>query len=67
METILQEGSWTFDGFLLVLRKVNIGEAIADTVLDEVEIWAQVFNIPFGFMHEDLAYLIGCHMRCYVF
>lgn len=66
MERILQEGSWTFDGFLLVLRKVNIGEAIADTVLDEVKIWAQVFNIPFGFMHEDLTYLVGCHMGRYV-
>jgi len=38
MERILQEEPWTFDGFMLVLRKVNIGEAIADTVLYEIEI-----------------------------
>lgn len=34
MERVLQNGPWTFDGYLLVLKKMDIGEAIADVVLD---------------------------------
>jgi hypothetical protein len=48
MERILQNGLWTFEGFLLVLKKLSIGEAIADVSLDEVEVWVQVFNLPHG-------------------
>lgn len=66
MERVLQGGPWTFDGYLLILKKVVIGEAPAETVLNEAEIWVQVFNLPFGFMHESMGMLVGSHIGRYI-
>jgi hypothetical protein len=62
MERILQNGPWTFDGYLLVLKKMAIGEAIADVVLDDVEVWVQDFNLPHGYMNEYVGILLDCHI-----
>jgi len=45
-----------------VLKKMAIGEAIANVVFDEVEVWVQVFNLPHGYMNEYVGMLLGCHI-----
>jgi len=66
MERVLQNGPWTFDGYLLVFKKMDIGEAIADVVLNELEVRVQVFNLPLGYMNEYVGMLLGCHFGRYV-
>lgn len=66
VERVLQNGPWTFDGFLLVLKKLEIGEAIADVQFNEAEVWVQVFNLPHGYMNEYVGMLIGCHIGRFV-
>jgi len=38
MERILQNGPWTFDGFLLVLKKLDIREIVFDVLFNEAEV-----------------------------
>lgn len=66
MNRVLQEGPWTYDGSLLVMKKLSIREAIADVSLDEVEVWVEVFNLPHGYMNEYMGMLVGCHLGRFV-
>jgi hypothetical protein len=66
LERVLQNGLWTFDGFLLVFKKLEIGEAISEVVFNEVEVWAQVFNLPHGYMNKYVGMLMGCHIGRFV-
>lgn len=52
MERIYHSGSWLFDNFPFVLRKVTFGEDLATMPLDTTKMWIQVHNIPFSFMTE---------------
>jgi hypothetical protein len=66
VERVLQNGPWTFEGFLLVLKKLEIGEAIAEVQFNKAEVWVQVFNLPHGYMNEYVGMLIGCHIGRFV-
>jgi hypothetical protein len=66
LERVLQNGPWTFEGFLLVLKKLEIGEAISEVAFNEAEVWVQVFNLPHGYMNEYVGMLLGCHIGRFV-
>jgi len=52
MERIYHSGSWLFDNFPFVLRKVNFGKDPTTKPLDKTEMWVQAHNLPFVFMTE---------------
>lgn len=62
MERTLKGGPWLFDNYMLTLAKVQPGDATLDIPLDHVDMWIQIFNLPFGFIIE----LVGKSMGNYI-
>ncbi|PNY15691.1 hypothetical protein L195_g012392 [Trifolium pratense] len=66
MERVFQAGPWTFDNHMLVLKKLAVGDEPLAVKLDEIEVWVQIFNLPFGYVVEPIGLLIGSHLGRYV-
>ncbi|GAU15155.1 hypothetical protein TSUD_08930 [Trifolium subterraneum] len=66
MKRVFQGGPWLYDNHMLVLKKLDVGDDPLNTELDEVEMWVQVFNLPFGYMTESIGLLIGSHIGRFV-
>jgi hypothetical protein len=66
MERVFQGGPWLFDNHMLVLKKLSVGDDPLAINLDVVEMWVQVFNLPFGFMNDTMGLLIGSHIGRFV-
>ncbi|XP_019174258.1 PREDICTED: uncharacterized protein LOC109169822 [Ipomoea nil] len=49
MEYVLEEGPWSFEGKTLVCRQLAEGVLPADVVLDSVDLWVQVHDLPLGY------------------
>lgn len=47
---VFNGGHWIFDNFLLILEKVQPGEALTQIPLCHVNFWVQVHDFPAGFM-----------------
>ncbi|GAU37478.1 hypothetical protein TSUD_207140 [Trifolium subterraneum] len=60
MERVFQGGPWLFDNHMLVFKKLTIVQ------LDEMEMWVQIFNLPFGYTNESMGLLIGSHLGRYI-
>lgn len=59
MKRVFQGGTWLFENFMLVIRKLRSREDPLLVPLNEVEIWVQIHRLLFGFMSEDVGVLIG--------
>ncbi|WJX13204.1 hypothetical protein P8452_03620 [Trifolium repens] len=66
MERVFQGGPWLFDNHMLVLKKLSVGDDPLAINIDVVEMWVQVFNLPFGFMNDTMGLLIGSHIGRFV-
>lgn len=62
MERVLNGGPWLFDNFMLTLAKIQPGDEVMAVPLDHIDIWVQIFNLPFGFMSE----IVGRSMGNYI-
>lgn len=59
MKWMLNNGPWSFDGALLVVNSVGLGEEPLSVSLNEVEFWIQIYNLPSGFMVESVGRQLG--------
>ncbi|XP_058722179.1 uncharacterized protein LOC131593650 [Vicia villosa] len=65
-ERVLEGCTWLYDNFMLATRKLKFWEDPLAVPLDEVEIWVQIHQLPFGFMDEDFGVLIGNHIGKFI-
>jgi len=65
---VLNEGPWSFDGSILLLKQVTGSEQIADIKFDSARFWVKAYNVPakqqthaFGYF---LASKVGTFVAC---
>ena len=58
-EYILQEGPWSVDGALLVVKRWTPNLTLSQTHLTSVTLWVQIHNLPLNYHDIELAHFIG--------
>ncbi|XP_031106182.1 uncharacterized protein LOC116010815 [Ipomoea triloba] len=65
---VLEEGPWSFENNTLVCRQVHDGVLPAEVVLDAVDMWVQVYDLPVGYTSdivlEQVGNFLGVFLRC---
>lgn len=56
---ILESGPWTFDQYILIIRKLGVDEQSQSVPLFHTSFWVQVYNLPIGFQSEKILQSIG--------
>jgi hypothetical protein len=59
MEEVLKGGPWTYDSHSLVLEKLQIGVPLKDILLNYMNLWVRVYNLPTGMMKEKVGIGLG--------
>lgn len=59
MEWVFNGGPWTFDGTMIVLSKIGMGEDPLEVPLFHLQFWIQLFGIPSGLMTETVGTQLG--------
>jgi len=60
---ILDRSPWLLDNNMIILKKVAVGENPLTMPMNTTEIWAQIYQLPFGFMDDKVGALVGSHIR----
>lgn len=63
---MLEGGPWSFEQNMLVYTRVNGAEEANAVNLNEMDIWAQVYDLPSGFVSENIMRSIGTYIGRYV-
>lgn len=63
---VLNEGLWTFDGALLLLKEVEDGIKPSEHVFDEVRLWVKVEDVPLNKRTKSMAVKIATSMGKFV-
>lgn len=66
LRKVIEGGPWSFEQNLLVYHKMQEMEDAHQVVLNEVEVWVQVHDIPKGFISENILMSIGGSIGKYV-
>lgn len=68
VQYVLEEGPWSFENNTLVCRQVPDGVLPAEVVLDSVDMWVQVHDLPVGYTSdlvlEQVGNFLGVFLRC---
>lgn len=59
---VLEDGPWSFEQHLLVLKKLEKEESPFDIDLTKAEFWIQIHNIPKKLINLRMAEHIGAHL-----
>lgn len=66
MKMVLNDGPWTFNQQVLLLKKLDINEQLKDVKLTEIFIWLQIYDLPVGFNSECILKSIGNYVGKFV-
>ncbi|XP_031130022.1 uncharacterized protein LOC116031842 [Ipomoea triloba] len=68
MRYVLDEGPWSFENNTLVCRQLVDGVLSGDVLLDSVDMWVQVHDLPLGYTSdlvlEQVGNFLGTFVRC---
>lgn len=59
LEWVLSGGLWSFDGAMLALSKIGLGEDPLEVSLTTLQFWIQLFGVPSGLMTEAAGRQLG--------
>ena len=59
LDRVLLLGPWSFDKYLLILHKLNEGEAVTKVKFDRTSFWIQIHGLPTMCQTKDAGLLIG--------
>ena len=59
LDRVLLLGPWSFDKYLLILHKLNEGEAMTKVKFDRTSFWVQIHGLPTMCQTKDAGLLIG--------
>lgn len=59
MQRVLDDGPWTFYQQVLLIKKLDGEEQLAELKISELYIWLQVYDLPIGFHSEFIFKSIG--------
>lgn len=57
--TIFSDGPWNFDGHLLLLHKLQVGEIPTSVPLFHAIFWVQIHDVPIGYMTRKVGEIFG--------
>ncbi|KAJ8758931.1 hypothetical protein K2173_002710 [Erythroxylum novogranatense] len=66
MQRVLDDGPWTFDNQLLLLKTFCSTDQPESMPLYKADMWVQVHKLPVGFMSEKVAQTIGNFLGAFV-
>lgn len=66
MQKVLDAGPWSFEQGMLVYKQLVANEDPKEVELNEVDIWVQVYDVPQGFVSENILRSIGNFIGGYV-
>lgn len=66
LNKVIEGGPWSFEQNMLVYSRLNEGEAAQSIVLNGVDIWVQVYDVPTGFLSENILKNIGMSIGNYI-
>lgn len=59
MKWMMSNRPWSFDNAMLVTNVIQAGEDPTKVVLNEVESWIQIYDLPSGYMFESIGKQLG--------
>lgn len=59
LQRFLDDGPWTTNEQVLMVKKLNVDEQLKDIELSDFYIWVQVYDLPIGFNSEFILKFIG--------
>lgn len=59
LQRVMDDGPWTFNQQVLLLKKLEEDDQLANMKLSELFIWLQVYDLPVGFNSEYIHKAIG--------
>lgn len=63
---VLDNGPWGFENYTLICKRLGPDDIPEKTPLFFLDIWAQIFDLPCGYMSEKIAVLVGNHMGSFI-
>lgn len=66
MQKVLEAGPWTFEQSLLVYQCIKDSEDPHSIRLNTMDIWVQVYDLPSGFVSENIFCNIGNYIGTFV-
>ncbi|XP_074347634.1 uncharacterized protein LOC141686500 [Apium graveolens] len=66
MQRVLDDGPWTFNNQALMVKRLEMGEQLADIKLKELYMWIQVYDLPVGFNSEFILKSIGNYVGIFL-
>lgn len=66
LKKVVDGGPWSFEQALLVFNRLQASENPHTVELQETEIWVQVYDIPRGFLSENILKIVGASIGRYV-
>lgn len=66
MQWVLDDGPWTFNQQVLLIKKFNADEQLKDIKLSELYMWVQVYDLPIGFKSEFILKSIGNYVGSFL-
>ncbi|VFQ67019.1 unnamed protein product [Cuscuta campestris] len=58
-ERILDDGPWSYDNAMLLCVKATVGDNIRPADLNFLDIWVQVYGLPFGYTSKGVLEAVG--------
>lgn len=52
VKRVLDDGPWTFNQQVLLLKKLDLDEQLKDIKLTDIFMWMQIYDLPIGFNSE---------------
>ena len=62
MVQIIQDGSWSFDNQLLLLRRWQKGMTVENIKLEHASLWIQIWGAPFDMVSPQVAKEVGSRL-----
>jgi 14-3-3 protein epsilon len=59
---VLDEGPWLFDSYNIIVERIAPGVVPASVELNHLDIWLQVYRLPFGFIQQKVGQAIGHYL-----
>ncbi|XP_074326659.1 uncharacterized protein LOC141664600 [Apium graveolens] len=66
VQKVLEGGPWSFEQGMLICIQVKDGDNLQEILLNEADIWVQVYDLPKGFVSESILHSIGNYIGKYL-
>lgn len=66
MQYVLEEGPWSFDNNTLICKQVCDGALPVDVVLDSVDMWVQIHDLPLGYTLDMVLEQVGNFLGTFI-